>query len=61
MYGGIERCMYGADRESWKTKGYLEDLGIGGRIILKYMFRKWNVLVQIAFIGLRIRTNGELS
>jgi hypothetical protein len=37
---GKEKCIYDVDGESWKTKDNLEDLVVGGRIILKYMFKK---------------------
>jgi hypothetical protein len=44
-YGLEERCI-------------LEDPGIYGRIILKYIFRKWNGWTWIGLIWLRIGTGG---
>jgi hypothetical protein len=40
MYGRKERCMQGFSGEM-RERNQLEDLGIDGRIILKWMLRKW--------------------
>jgi hypothetical protein len=44
--------------ENLKEMGHLEDSGVGGRIILRYIFRKWDVGAWIGLIWLRIGTSG---
>jgi hypothetical protein len=39
-------------------KNYLEDPGVDGMIILRLIFRKWNVEVWTGLIWLRIRKGG---
>ena len=41
-------------------KNHLKDLGVDGRIILKLIFRKWDVGIWTASIWLRIETGGGL-
>jgi len=36
----------------------LEDPGVDGRIILRRIFRKWNVVIWTGLIWLRIGTGG---
>jgi len=39
-----------------KEEDHLEDPDVDGRIILRWIFRKWNVGAWTEFIWLRIRT-----
>ena len=57
MYGGEE--VY---TEFWwgnlRERGHLEDPGVDWRIILRWIFRKWDVGVRIGSSWLRIGTGG---
>ena len=53
-YGGEERRINGFGEE----RDYLEDSGVDGRIILRWIFRKWDVGVWTGSSWLRIGTGG---
>jgi len=43
MYGGEERCMQGFGGGYLRKRDHLEDQGVDGRIILRWIFKKWDV------------------
>jgi len=53
-YGVEERCIQGFRRE----RDHLGDPGVDGRIILRWIFRKWDVGVWPGSSWLRIGTGG---
>jgi len=52
--GGVYRVLVGKP----EGKNHLEDPGVDGRIILIWIFRKWDVGVWTGSIRLRIGTGG---
>ena len=45
MCGGEERLILGFGGGNLKERNHLGDPGVYGRIILRWIFRKWNVRV----------------
>ena len=43
VYGGIEETHTGFCWVNVKEKDHLEDPGVDGRILLRWIFRKWDV------------------
>ena len=56
-YVGEQRCIQGFGGET-REREYLEDPGLDERIILRWIFRKWDVGVWTGWIWFRIRTGG---
>jgi hypothetical protein len=44
--------------ENLRERGHLEDPRVDGRIILRWIFRKWDIVVRSGLIWLRIETGG---
>jgi len=55
-YGGEERCMQGLWWENLRERDHLGDPGIHGRIVLKWIFRKWDGWTWTGLIWLGIGT-----
>jgi len=56
-YGGQDRFIQGLV-EKPEGKNHLEDHKVDGRIILRWIFRKWDMGVWTGSIWLRIGTGG---
>ena len=57
-YGGVERCAQGSGGENLRDRDHWGDLDIDGRIILRWIFRKWEGVVGTGWSWLRIGTDG---
>ena len=57
MYGGEKRCIQGFGGETRGEKDHLEDPGVGGTIILRWIFRKWDGGSWIGLIWLSCYSN----
>jgi len=58
MYGGEKRGIQGLGGENREVE-HLEDPGTDGRIILRWIFRKWDVEEWTVSSWLRIGRGGE--
>ena len=56
--GGEESFIQGFDKENLRERDHSEDPGVDGRIILRWIFRKWDVGVWTESSWLRIGTGG---
>ena len=59
MYGGEDRHIQGSRWGNLRERDYLEDPCIDGRIILRWIFRKWDVGTWTGLSWLRIGTGGR--
>jgi hypothetical protein len=57
-YRGEARHIQGFGGGDLRDRGHLEDPGVDGRIILRWVFRKWDVGVWNGSSWLRIGTGG---
>jgi len=56
---GKEEVYTGLWRGNLRERDHLGDPGVDGRIILRWIFRKWDVGVWTGSIWLRMRTGGR--
>ena len=57
-YGGGERCAQGSDWGNLRERDHWGDTDVDGRIILRWIFRKWKGVVGAGWSWLRIGTGG---
>jgi hypothetical protein len=57
-YGGREEARKGFWWGNLRERDHLEDPGIDGRLILRWILRKWDVGVWTGFSWLRIEKGG---
>ena len=57
-YGGEEKCVQGFGGGNLRKRDHLDDPGVDGRIILKWIFRKWGVGAWTESSLLRIGRGG---
>jgi hypothetical protein len=57
-YGGEERCIQDFSGGKLREREHLEDPGVDGRIILRWIFRKWDVRAWTGSSWLRRWTGG---
>jgi len=58
-YGREERCIQCFGGENLRERDHLEDPGVDWKIILRWIFRKWDVGVWTGSSYLRIGTGDE--
>ena len=59
MYGGRREACTGFWWGNLRERDHLGDPGVDGRIILRWIFGKWDVGVRTGSIWLRIGTGGR--
>jgi len=57
-YGGEDRRIQGFRWGNLRERHYLEDIGVNGRIILRWMLRQWNLGAWTGSSWHRIGTHG---
>jgi hypothetical protein len=57
-YGGGERCVQGSGGETLRERDRWGDPGVDGRIMLGWIFKKWDVGVRTGLGWLRIGISG---
>jgi hypothetical protein len=58
MYVGRERCVQGSGWGNLKERYRWGEQGVDGRIILEWIFKKWDVGVRTGLGWLRTGTDG---